>query len=370
MEQNRSNLGIEFERRILHGLACEWEAALWVLEEDLRRQMKKPLFRIFDATHAWGVWSGRNREIRISRNLVQNHPWDAVREVLLHEMAHQLSEQVLGAGGEPPHGPVFRQACHLLRADPKASGSYPLLQEKIYRGAEDGDDRVRVRVGKLLALAQSRYRHEAEAAMLKAYELMARHHIDQNAAGRKHDYFSLFLGHPSLRHPREAYHMAGLIHDFYFVQGIWVPAYVMSKGKMGRVLEISGNRQNILMAEYVFRFVTRYIDQKWSVYNRKRRLNRHRKTDFAIGVIEGFRKKIDRSRPEIFQDRRQLIRLEDPQLKAYFAYKYPRTRSVRSAGGVHDGNVVEDGMRIGEKLVISKGITDRREGDKPLITMS
>jgi hypothetical protein len=363
MNQNPSTPEIELERRILHGLACEWEAALWVLEEKLRHQMKRPLFSIRDMTHAWGLWSGRNREVRISRSLVLNHPWDAVREVLLHEMAHQLAEQVLGADGEPPHGPVFRKACHLLRADPKASGMYPLLQERIHSGAEDGNDRIRIRIKKLLALAQSQYRHEAEAAMVKAHELMIRHNIDRNPPERNL-YVSLFLSQPALRHPREAYHLAGLLHDFYFVQGIWVPAYVISRAKMGRVLEVSGTPQNVVTAEYVYHFVSRYIDREWSVYNPHRRLHRNRKTDFAVGIIEGFRKKLAASRPEILEKvkGRQLIPIEDRQLKAYMRYKYPRTRSFRQTGGKQDGKVLEDGFRIGEKLILSKGVTERKEG--------
>ncbi len=58
----------------------------------------------------------------LSRNVVLNHSWDAVREILLHEMAHQFAEQVLGASNEPPHGPKFKRACYLLRANPSASG--------------------------------------------------------------------------------------------------------------------------------------------------------------------------------------------------------------------------------------------------------
>jgi len=33
----------ELERRILHGLACEWEDALWVLDSSHEELIRKPL---------------------------------------------------------------------------------------------------------------------------------------------------------------------------------------------------------------------------------------------------------------------------------------------------------------------------------------
>ncbi len=65
------------------------------------------------------------------------------------------------------------------------------------------------------------------------------------------------------------------------------------KGKMGRVLEISGVVQNLKIAEYVHDFIGQFIDAQWRKYNQGKRLNRYRKTDFAVGIIEGFRDKLE-----------------------------------------------------------------------------
>ena len=82
------------------------------------------------------------------------------------------------------------------------------------------------------------------------------------------------------------------------MQGIWVSAYVRQRGKMGRVLEISGTIPNIKMASYVHDFVRHFIHSQWAAYNRDRRLNRHRQTDFAVGIIEGFRSKLEGQKKE------------------------------------------------------------------------
>ncbi len=36
----------ELERRILHGLACEWESARWILSSSNREKLRKPLFSL------------------------------------------------------------------------------------------------------------------------------------------------------------------------------------------------------------------------------------------------------------------------------------------------------------------------------------
>jgi hypothetical protein len=358
----------KLEHRILRGLLCEWETALWVLSSEHRKYMQMPLFNLKDMNNKLGYWSGEKKEICLSRNFVHNNAWNAVREVLLHEMAHQLAEQVLGAGDEKPHGPKFQKACHFLRANPKASGNYKTLHERISSGRLNSEDKIMLRIKKLMALAESQNHYEAEAAMAKAHKLIAIYNIDLLDHDRKRHFTSVFIGTPALRHPREKYHLAHLILDFYFVKGIWVPAFVVDKGKMGRVLEISGTLQNVNIAIYIHDFILRFIDSKWVEYNQDKGLNRFRKTDFAVGIIEGFRSKLETEidGKKIFNDKFSLIKIEDPLLKKYISYKYPNTVSFIRNASSQDENILKEGMRVGKKLVIYKGITDKKNSKRLL----
>jgi hypothetical protein len=344
----------ELERRILQGLSCEWEKALWVLPRPEREKMIRPLFQLRDFQDRWGSWHREKREIALSRKLVWNHSWDAVREVLLHETAHQLADEVLGASLETPHGPQFQKACHLLRANPRASGTYPPLDERFRAGEDLPADKNLLRIRKLMALAASPNRHEAEAAMAKAHELMRKYNLGTPA--EKEIFFeTLSLSRPALRHPAEEYALANLLQEFYFVQGIWVPAFVLERNRMGRVLEISGTFSNLQAAGYVYDFVSRFIRAEWRAYNAGKNLGRRRRTDFALGVIEGFRSKL-KSGNGANPMPAALLRLENPRLESYMAYRYPRT--VRISGGRvrRDRQVIEDGKRAGRKLVIAKGV--------------
>jgi hypothetical protein len=362
---NQKNIYLEQEltRRVIQGLSCEWENALWVLPEKYRGSITKPLFCIRDMKKRLGCWSGEKREICLSKSLVFNHPWDAVCDVLRHEMAHQFAHEVLGSQGESMHGPSFQRACHLLRADPKANGDYKSLDERVKDRSADNNDRIMARVKKLLALAKSHNNHEAEAAMAKAHELILKYNIDLLSCKKEREFISVFVGNPALRHFREEYHLASLLIDYYFVEGLWVPSYVLEKEKVGRVLEITGTLQNVKIASYVYDFIKRFIDSKWDEYNSVRGMNRFRKTDFAVGIIEGFRSRLEkRSKAVVVKmESLALAKVEDPLLKKYTAYKYPNTRSFTRRASGQDENVLNDGKKEGKKMVISKGITEKKE---------
>lgn len=359
----------KLDRRILHGLACEWETALLTLDPHQRKLMRTPLFRLRDMKSRWGYWSKEKREISLSRRLVLNHSWDAVREVLLHEIAHQYADEVLCAHNEPPHGPLFQKACHLLKANPKASGNYSPIDERVSSNASRAEDKTLRQIKKLMALAESQNRHEAEAAMAKAHDLIEKYNLDLLATDKHRDYASAFVGKPALRHTRSDYLLANLMQDFYFVKGIWVSAYVIEKGKMGRVLEISGTIKNIQIASFVYDFVCNFINYQWTDYNKHKGLNHYRKIDFAGGILEGFRSKLLAQEEEKKRviDNRAIVKVEDPLFTNYLHYKYPRIRTFKRAGHSRDEKVVNDGKKIGKALVISKGITEKAEGRGLLI---
>ncbi len=359
----------ELEHRILHGIASEWEAAWRFLEPDQQPLIRKPIFALVDLKSQWGNWSAHKRQITISRQLAHNYPWDSIRDVLLHEMAHQIADEVFGASNQLPHGLAFQRACELLRIHPSASADYTPLQDRLISDRSCHYDKHMLRIKKLLALAESKNRFEAEAAMTKAHELIARHNTAIDRHKDKRQFLSIFIGTPALRHPRENYHLANLLQDFYFVYGIWVPAYTMEKHKMGRVLEISGTAQNLKMAAYVHDFIRAFIDAQWQTYNRTKDLNRYRKTDFAVGIIAGFRDKLETNICSKKTPRKlmALIRKKDPRLQEYYDFRYPHTASIQRGSSRQDARVLKDGKKVGQKLIIAKGICKRKTGKPRLI---
>lgn len=352
------------ERRILHGLALEWDIALWHLDAAVRERAQKPTFSLRDMGRHLGTWSFNRKEISLNRKFVMAHPWAAVREVLHHEMAHQIADEALGGQDETAHGPLFRQACRCLRIDSAATANYAGLLDSPHAGAIISEDRVLIRIRKLLALAKSQNAYEADAAMLKAHELIAKYHVDLLLLETKLSYISRLVSTPELRHTREKYQLASLLQTFYFVQGIWVPVYVIEKGRMGRALEISGTTQDVDLAAYVYDFVLGFIDSQWRIYSRNGAHSRQRKIDFAVGVVAGFHDKLTSQKKHLLQTESTyaLIEREDPCLKNFMAYKHPRTARVHHRPIMPDCGVLTDGIEIGRKLVVFRGITEKKHG--------
>ncbi len=351
-------LEAELERRILYGLACEYDLALDLLEASLRSRLPRPLFAVRDLKSRWGQWSGALREIAVSRDLVLHYPWGAVREVLRHEMAHQLAE-VLDEGPGAPHGAAFAQACRLLRADPAAAASYRALHGATPQEALSPEDRLRRKVQKLFALADSPNPHEAAGAMRKARELMARLGAPLEGDGSTTAYVSILLGAPALRHNRSDYLLAGLLMDLYAVVGVWVPAFVAEKKRMGRALEISGRPTRVQVATYAHDFVKRFIDRSWRTKAFCRGTGRRSRNDFAAGVIEGFQAKIasgPAERPAAAG--RALVPAGDPAMEGYLRYRYPRLRRTCSRARRQDQLSYAAGLSEGRQLTIHPGVGD------------
>lgn len=349
-----------YERLVLAGLNDEWEHAVRFMPYQYACRMRRPAFEIHDFDGKWGEWDAVRRRIRLSWRLVSDHHWMSVREVFLHEIAHQLTDELLG-GDVTPHGDNFRRACRLLNADPRASHDYVAARDVLVKEGELEEDRILSRVRKLLALGRSPNRHEAESAMAKAHELIARHNLDLQEAGGRLAYFSLSLGEPAARHLPSDYAMGQLLHDFYLVETLWISAWVLRNGRMGKVLEISGTRENVLMASYVYDFLNRAILEQWESEGAAHAHSVRRRSDFALGFIAGVRETLTAKDAELGRENRNiqaLVRHGDAALTEYFRQRYPHIRSMGGRGVYVDPEAHQAGRAVGLKTVVSRPIED------------
>ena len=283
---------IDLERAILLGLAAEWREALAILPGRLRDRLRRPQFSLSDAERRLGVWDPAREEIRVSRRFALERGWDEVRELLRHEMAHQLADQALDGGAETSHGPAFREACRLLGAHPGGLGGVRSPRRPARRRRRPGAG-AGPRAGAQAAGAG--FQREPPRGRVGAGArpgVARRHHVDERQGGEA--FLSAFAGRPALRHTREEYQLAALVTRTWEAYGIWVPAWVVERERMGTVLELSGTPAQVKLAGYVHEFVRRHIATEWARYDHGRRLGARRRTDFGCGVIEGFRGTLER----------------------------------------------------------------------------
>lgn len=342
----------ELETALLRALRAEVACAN---ADSFHNRLRPAALRLTD-TDVLGRWISSARTIELSRPLVRERPWVEVREVLRHELAHQFVDEVLGVRDEPPHGPTFRKVCADRAIDARAAGRPDV-------GESEETARIVEKVRKLLALAGSENQHEAELAMRRAQELMLKHQLAVDPASRS--YVSRQIGTPALRKSATEGLIGGLIAEHFFVEVIWTHVHVPHLGRSARVLEISGTRENVEMAEYVHAFLMHTAERLFREARAQRpELRGADRSAFMAGVIAGFREKLERARTE--HAGAGLVWVGDGDLDRYFARRHPRirsgARSETSRWAAH-----ELGRREGRNVVLHRPIEGGGSGGTKLL---
>ena len=337
-------LSVALEAALLHELGQTWSE---VNANHFRRALRRPVLALSETIGRLGWWDGRTRTLTLARALVLEQPWGVVREVLKHEMAHQFVDETLGVSDQSAHGPAFEAVCRQHGFDAAATG--------LPAAGEGGEVHpVLRRIARLLALAESPNRHEAEAAMQQARRLMLRHNIDAGVAAARQGFAFRHVG--GLR-PRVAAHeqvLAGMLADHFFVEVIWVPWYRPTDGRRGRALELCGTPANLDVATYVHGFLLETAERLWRDHRRAARLpgDRERRR-FLVGVMIGFEEKLAAAAAE--SQREGLIWRGDPALDEFLRRRYPR-RSGGGSIGIRQSAAYEHGRHAGRGIVLHRPV--------------
>lgn len=321
----------------------------WHQQDQLRfgGRLRAPTFRLVDGARL-GLWDAARREIALQRAMVRTRPWGVVIEVLKHEMAHQYVSEVLGVREEGPHGPRFRETCARFGIDARAAGE-PSADEGV-------EDRVVRRIQKLLALAGSPNRHEAEAAAAAAQALLLRHNLDVDATRAAARVEWRHLGRPAARLQQADRLLAAILGRHFFVEVIWVPVWDGATGVQGQVIEVVGAPENVAMAGYVHDFLRRTAATLWEGLVGAR--PRGGRRAFLAGVMRGF---WDRLEAQAATQRAEgLVWTGDPAARATLRARYPRVRTVRRQGLTRSA-AYEHGRDAGRGIVLHRPV----EGGEP-----
>lgn len=349
-------LSAELERALLVELKRSWGELNYL---HFREAMRSPTLELTFAPSPLGTWRSESRTLTISRHLVLGQPWGVVVEVLKHEMAHQFVDEVLRVSDETAHGRAFRDVCARLGIDAAASG----LPQARARSPED--ERVLERVAKLLALAESDNRHEAEAAMRAAQQLLWKHNLDAAEARRERGYGFRHLGQPSGRVQEHERFLASILGRYFFVEVIWVPVYRPLEGKRGSVLEVVGSEENLEMATFVHGFLLETAERLWQAHKRERGIRGDRdRRAYLAGVMTGFRDQLAEGARESRE--RGLVWIKDAKLDEAFRSRHPRVVTVRyGGGGAREAR--DSGRAAGKGIVLSRPVKGGPSGGVRLL---
>mgnify|MGYP002777860696 CR=1 FL=1 len=310
--------------------------------------LRPPSLQIDRSTARLGHWQRETRTLSLSHEHLIGHRWDDVLGTLKHEMAHQYVDEVLG-GDERPHGPHFVRACALLEIPPDATGNPS--------AGDDAAARILRRVQKLLALATSANRHEAEAAMAAANTLLLRYNLELPKDGPRPGYEARRLGDSAAAIPLDWKLVSAILGEFFFVECIWVTTYNARVDRHERILEVMGSPENLEMAAYVHDFLHAACRRLWDQAREELSLPPGRRREFVAGVLMGFRDKLRSERQH--NEEQGLVWLGDADLDRYVRRRHPNIRSM-SGAAVRHGRAHAAGRAAGEGLTLHRPVHDHQ----------
>jgi hypothetical protein len=347
-EHERGALTAALETALVRELRATWRQ---LNETYFKDGLAMPTFELTPARTTLGRWMPDTRTIEISRPLVLERAWGAVVEVLKHEMAHQYVHETLGETHESAHGPAFRDACRRLGIDGRASG---VPDGELVLDTPAEEQRMVERIARLLALAESPNRHEAEAATVAAHKLMLKYNLEVSRDASARSYGYRHLGTPTGRVNEHERVLAMVLGRHFFVEAIWVPVYRPLAGKRGSVLEICGTHANLAIAEYVHGFMIETAERLWRDHKRTLGIegDRERRT-FLAGVMAGFADKL--ARQTQVSKSEGLVWVQDGDLVGYFRRRHPYVRHVRHSGNRRT-EAYAHGRAAGRKIVLHRAV--------------
>lgn len=339
------------------------------INRERRLQLKPVRIELTDALSFWGKWDQETRTIYLSRKLLFEKPWSHVLGVLKHEMAHQWVDERSEIKDESPHGEQFKRACERLGlpqvfSQARVDLSMQELDWREVKPEDDVSEKMLERVRKLLNLATSSNENEALSAMNRVREIYAKYNLENSSslANFVHTYIS--IQKKRLSAPEQK--IIGILVGHFFVQVIVGRAYDVMSGSYHRQIEIIGNRENVLMAEYVFYFLknqsqtltdlaAKKSPEKWAGGYRR---------SYHLGVLQGFDEKL--SVPEEEKDGESLniskalmLFRKDKKLDQYITTVYPRLTRLTSRSRLRDRSAYLEGQKMGRKLTLKKPISSK-----------
>lgn len=330
-------------------------------------KLVRPQFQVVDVTSFWGQWNPSDRKIKIALRLIQNHSWDVVKNILKHEMAHQMDSEVFNGVGD--HGNSFKRACNQMglplefqnSALDSGSPIFNWKDESTYDSATSENHDLIRKVEKLLSLAQSANENEAVAAMEKVMKLYQTYNLDRIEKNIKLNYVYSIINFKKQRIESYQLSICNVLQEFYFVDVVFSRLYDAHSCKSHQVIELFGSKENVQMAEYVFHFLNNKVLSMWQDHAKVNKLPIRFKRSYLIGVVRGFREKlriINENSSKALENKALIVHsTKDKNLTLFVRTRYPILSSGRgSSSGVYS-EAFESGRTHGKSIVISKGIS-------------
>lgn len=361
---------LEYRRKWLHQLQAEFKQIChWY-----RIKLGTPAFRVNNSLETLGSWNPETRTISIASALINEYSWDAVINILKHEMAHQYVHEHMHRGIEIPHGPAFKEACEKLGVVfpfNTATGNTPKVFSAVKDHNYDSEYERKVnKVRKMLSLAGSCNEHEAAVAMSKANSFIRKYNLERlkSIDSSRYSYKIINPGKKRL-HVIER-RIASLLMDYFYVDIVYSELFDPGNLETFKTIEMLGTRENVAFASYVYEFLHYRVNLLWQNYRKNNSLPGKLRKTYILGLLQGFREKLEKDEKKgtlpaeikaggnTYKTISALVVAKDPGLADFMSRRFPRLRKVQyRSSGIYCANTYTAGKAEGRKITIHKAVT-------------
>jgi hypothetical protein len=218
--------------------------------------------------------------------------------------------------------------------------------------AQTADEAIMAKIMKLLALAGSPNPHEAELAMQRAHELMAKYDIDMGDVKKDEKKYVDDICPTGKTLFDEHLLVARICRDYFKIQ-YFIDGIADERGyRTGKGIRFVGKKHHVEISLYVFSFLV-YNFRK--IYKRtKREIEVRDKRSFMHGLYDGLNQKLKQSNEKIKQEY-GIVPIEDAELKSFVKENWKLGNLKRSNHGVNSDSYGK-GVEKGKEIDIHGGI--------------
>jgi hypothetical protein len=282
--------------------------------------------------------------------------------VIRHELAHYISFINYGETIQP-HAAEFRAFCQQMGWGEevyKATFDFEVGQSD----SDTKDSGVFRKIQKLLALATSSNKHEAEQAMIKSRQLLLKHNIDSKYIGIE-DEEKVFLKRimKQKKIGAKTRSIANILETFFV-------SIVYNRAEEYTYLEILGNAVNIEIAEYVAGVLHYELDKLWAQAQQCSSLRGTiAKNSFFHGLAKGYCNKIQALKKEYSSEVSTSLMVIEKKLIDAQSMVYPRLSSSKSSATYcRESSLL--GEQMGRQLNINPSISRDSKNSEAFISYS
>jgi hypothetical protein len=272
-----------------------------------------------------------------------------LEQVVRHELAHYMAHINFGTD-ILPHGVEFKAFCQSMGwGEDVQRASFCLEGGDEAAGVEESG--VLRKVQKLMALASSSNKNEAEQAMIKSQQLLLKHNIETKYLDGE-DEEKIYLKRILQQKKKSAkMHCIAIILETFFVSTVY------NRTQEFTCLEIMGNAVNIEIAEYVANFLVIDLEKLWIQTQRQTRLKGSiAKNSFFLGLAKGYCDKIQALKREYDKDVSNALLVIEKKLVDAKEMVYKRLTNTRS-NGQYCPESSALGERAGRQLSINPALS-------------